>query len=195
MEKVSEFGALVLCGGKSQRIGTNKAYLLKDNQTFINIILDKLLKIFNEVIIAVDESQKYTQIIDNRVLVVEDSKSYSGPLEGLFQGLKKTKKDYLFVCGCDMPNIREDCIKELALYVDGINECVLPFFGKPQILHGFYRRDLYVKIGEGDYSSIKALLNSAKVKYISKFDCNIKESIININTTRDYENLIGGING
>ncbi len=190
-----KLGALVLCGGKSQRIGQNKAYLLKNNEPFIDIIVNKLLEIFGEVIVAVDKTQNYTQIIKNGVKIVEDSKSFFGPIEGLRQGLKVTENDYLFVCGCDMPNIKKECIKELMSYVDGLWDCILPFVDKPQVLHGFYSKSLYNKIEMKDYFSLKGLLRDAKVKYVSKFNCNIKESIININTKEDYENLVGGTNG
>ena len=189
------FGALVLCGGKSQRIGQNKAYLLKNNEPFISIIVNRLSEIFEEVVICVDEIKKYTQITSNRLKVVEDQKSYFGPIEGLRQGLKQTQKDYLFVCGCDMPNISKECIEELASYVDGSYECVLPVIERPQVLHGFYSKSLYAKIESGNYFSIKGLLNDSKVKYISKFNCNIAESVVNINTKEDYASLLGGTNG
>lgn len=190
-----KFDALVLCGGRSQRIGQNKAYLLKNNEPFINIIVNKLLEVFEEVIVAVDEIQKYTQIIDKRVKIVEDKKNYFGPIEGLKQGLKVTQKQYLFVCGCDMPNIRKDCIQELANYVDSSYDCIIPLLETPQVLHGFYSKFLYNKIEGGGYSSIKGLLHDVKVKYVSKFNCNIKESVININTKEDYAKLLGGANG
>ncbi|MGC9167633.1 MAG: molybdenum cofactor guanylyltransferase [Desulfurella sp.] len=189
------FGALVLCGGRSQRIGKNKAYLLKDNEPFISIIVNKLSEIFEEVVIAVDETQKYTQIINNRVKVVEDKRNYYGPIEGLRQGLKISQKDYIFVCGCDMPNISKDCIIELAGYIDYSYQCILPFIEKPQVLHGFYSKSLYTKIESGSYFSIKGLLDDVKVKYVSKFNCNIKESVININTKEDYIKFLGGANG
>lgn len=191
------FGALVLCGGKSQRIGQNKAYLLKNNEPFISIIVNRLSEIFEEVVICVDEIKKYTQITSNRLKVVEDQKSYFGPIEGLRQGLKQTQKDYLFVCGCDMPNISKECIEELASYVDGSYECVLPLIERPQVLHGFYSKSLYAKIESGNYFSIKGLLNDSKVKYVSKFkfNCNIAESVVNINTKEDYASLLGGTNG
>lgn len=190
-----KFGALVLCGGRSQRIGKNKAYLLKNNESFISIIVNKLVEIFDEVIIAVDERQKYTQIINDRVKIVEDNKNYFGPIEGLRQGLRITHKQHLFVCGCDMPNIRKDCIEELASYVDNSYDCVLPLIESPQVLHGFYSKFLYNKIESGNYLSIKGLLHDVKVKYVSKFNCNIKESVININTKEDYAELLGGANG
>lgn len=189
------FGALVLCGGRSQRIGQNKAYLLKNNEPFINIIINRLSEIFEEVIVAVDESKKYTHITKTGLKIVEDKKNYFGPIEGLRQGLKQTQKDYLFVCGCDMPNISKECIEELASYVDGSCECVLPLIERPQVLHGFYSKSLYAKIESGDYFSMKGLLNDSKVKYISKFNCNIIESVVNINTKEDYANLLGGANG
>ncbi len=190
-----KFGAVVLCGGKSRRIGSNKAYLLKNSEPFINIIIDTLLKIFEEVLVAVDEKQKYAQISSNRVRIVEDEKSYFGPIEGLKQGLKVCKSDYLFVCGCDMPDISIDCINELSRYVDYSYECVLPFLEKAQVLHGFYKKSLYAKIEAKEYFSIKELLNDAKVRYVSKFDCNMEKSVININTKEDYVNFLGGANG
>ncbi|MGB9755482.1 MAG: molybdenum cofactor guanylyltransferase [Desulfurella sp.] len=190
-----KFGALVLCGGKSKRIGKNKAYLLKNNESFISIIVNRLLEIFEEVILAVDETQKYAQIISNGLKVVEDKKNYFGPIEGLRQGLRVTHKQYLFVCGCDMPNIKKDCIEELANYVDNSYDCVIPLIESPQVLHGFYSKSLYKKIESGNYFSIKGLLDDVKVKYVSKFNCNIKESVININTKEDYAKLLGGANG
>ena len=54
--------AILLAGGKSKRMGINKAFLKIGEKTFIDIIYQKMNELFSEIIIVTDSPQKLSHL-------------------------------------------------------------------------------------------------------------------------------------
>lgn len=55
----NDLSGIILCGGNSSRMQTNKALLKLGDKTVIEIIAAKLKSIFNEVLISANDSKEY----------------------------------------------------------------------------------------------------------------------------------------
>ncbi|MCK7517640.1 MAG: NTP transferase domain-containing protein [Ignavibacteriales bacterium] len=55
----NDITGIILCGGKSSRMQTNKALLKLSDKTVIEIVAEKLKSIFNEVLISANDSKEY----------------------------------------------------------------------------------------------------------------------------------------
>jgi molybdopterin-guanine dinucleotide biosynthesis protein A len=98
---INTTGAVILAGGKSSRMGENKAFLMLDKQTFIERILSQLTH-FSEVLISAAPgiAELYAPF---GVPVIEDLYAERGPIGGLYTALQACRSPYLLAIGCDKP--------------------------------------------------------------------------------------------
>jgi molybdopterin-guanine dinucleotide biosynthesis protein A len=102
--------ALILGGGKGNRIGYDKKTLEIRGASVLDALITKLSALFPQVFLSSN-----TAVLDSRVIAVPDTLG-SGPLAGIYAGLCACSGGYLYVCACDMPFINAAFIR----YVDGL---------------------------------------------------------------------------
>ena len=100
-----KIGAAVLAGGKSRRMGRNKAMLKIGEVTAVEKILEEL-KEFDEIIVSSDDYK----ISDKKVGICSDIFKNCGPMGGIYTILKNCKSEAIFITACDMPMIKEDTV-------------------------------------------------------------------------------------
>ena len=85
---------IILAGGKSSRMGTDKAFLKWNNKLFIESIIDALDPLVSEIII-VSNDEKYDSFKTKRIKDVIEN---AGPLAGIYSGLKAVLSHALKLC-------------------------------------------------------------------------------------------------
>ena len=95
-------GALVLCGGRSTRMGRDKATLPFGNEVLLQRVVRLLGEVVDDIVVVGRGAQEYPQLPEN-VRIVHDEVEDKGPLGGLATGLKATRADAVYVTGCDVP--------------------------------------------------------------------------------------------
>jgi molybdopterin-guanine dinucleotide biosynthesis protein A len=188
MELIS---AGILAGGKSSRMGENKARLKYKKDTFLETVA-KACSDFYEIMVSVDDKAKYS---DLPYRLVEDEKKGYGPLEGIYQLLKASKTEYLLVVATDMPCIRKQTLNKLAALVTGDEDClILCVNGKIQPLCSIYsKKILYTleKLREREEHRPRELYRSVITKYIELEELGEEPLVVdNINTKADYEAMM-----
>ena len=104
---------LVLCGGKSIRMGRDKAFIVYHNKPQYAHVCDMLNPFCDEVIISCNNTQK-TQINQPYKYIADNSKfSDNGPITGVLSAFNQIKSSGLLVIGCDYPNLTQADIKKL----------------------------------------------------------------------------------
>lgn len=102
-------GCLILAGGKSSRMGQDKAFLSYHGMTF----LDKLVlefRDFREILVSVDKEENHPDI---PYPMVEDIYPDAGPMGGIYSALSVCKSDALFVIPCDVPLFSKELFDSL----------------------------------------------------------------------------------
>ena len=109
MVKRKNITAIILAGGKSTRMGSDKGLMKLNNIAFVQHIIDAVKPLVNETIIISDNQKhdafglkRYNDIISN-----------VGPLGGLYTGLHYSKTEVNLVISCDVPMINSELILEL----------------------------------------------------------------------------------
>ena len=98
-KKKSGISAIILCGGKSTRMGKDKAGLLIGKKTFLQQI-EEHVSGADEVLLSVKDRRDYPEIEARHI---EDLEQDKGPLMGLCSALKECSHERVWVISCDMP--------------------------------------------------------------------------------------------
>src|SRR6478609_4900993 len=101
--------AVVLCGGQSMRMGTDKGLIKQDSITWSELACNKLASLQLPVVLSVNKQQyrAYAAIHQSTLLIQDDDAlDIGGPLKGILSvHLQAAEKD-LMVLACDMPDMQ-----------------------------------------------------------------------------------------
>lgn len=106
---MSQATAIILAGGKSTRMGTDKALIRVSDDNMLESAVRALAGGFSELIISAN-NRSYESL---EIKTVSDVYPGRGPLAGIHAGLLASGNDVNFVVPCDMPFIDV----QLALYM------------------------------------------------------------------------------
>src|SRR3954447_5197806 len=115
--------AIILAGGKSSRMGTNKALLDLNGRMVIEGIVEKLEKTVDEIIIVTNTFADYEFL---KLPMVEDKWKDMGPLAGIEAGLNASKTEHNLIVACDMPFISVELGKYLLSCLEEEYQVVVP---------------------------------------------------------------------
>ncbi len=128
---------VVLAGGESSRMGTDKALLEIDGMTMIEHVTETLRNVFEEVVVVSNVPVKYSFL---NLPVFPDIIRNCGPLGGIHSALTHLNTEAIFVVSCDTPFISEGLIRHLLTSHTNHDLCV-PKMGKEvQPLCGIYKK-------------------------------------------------------
>ena len=102
--------AIVLAGGKSKRMGKEKALLHIGEKTLIEIMIDKLKTLFPNIILSTNSPENFTFL---KIRMIEDFYKNVGPLGGIHAGLTESNTEKNFIISCDLPLMSTEMIEYL----------------------------------------------------------------------------------
>ena len=190
---------IILAGGRSTRMGTNKALLaLPGNRhiTFVEHLTSTLTPLCTETILVVRDANDAANYSLAGVRVVTDNLPDYGPLMGIYTGLSAMQAPRALVVAVDMPFIQPALISFL-LSQPLTNTLLVPMVNNvPQVLLAVYPRtilpliDQRIKQGRRDPRS---LLEVAAVQYIEEAQLRLVDaelrSFVNVNTPEELNYL------
>ena len=87
----------ILAGGKSSRMGKNKALLTYEGKTFLERLIEEFSD-FDEILVSAREENQYDLgRYGGKVKLISDENYDKGPLEGIRRVLSEAKNDFVFV--------------------------------------------------------------------------------------------------
>ena len=99
-----KFGGIVLCGGRSSRMGLPKATLPFGPEQMLQRVVRLLGEAVSPIVVVASPSQELPNVSDD-VIIARDEREDRGPLQGLAAGLAaiKQRADAAYVTSCDVP--------------------------------------------------------------------------------------------
>ena len=137
------FDAFILIGGKSSRLGTDKAFVEIGGKTLLeratNVVQDAL-PASRVTAVAADATNFAIQAITSGVPFVLDLHENRGPLGGLHAALANARTPWIFVLACDYPFVSADLIRLLQNKISDEFGAIVPYQedGRMQPLCAFY---------------------------------------------------------
>jgi len=194
---MNNIGAVILVGGKSRRMGENKALLAIKGKTFLDQISGQANE-FQEVLLSVDSADKYKH---KNLARVEDLYPGCGPIGGIYSALCACRSDYLLVVSCDMPLFQKELAQYMSAFVaDSYDAFVLVTREqRVQPLCAIYSKHaadiLKEQIEAGNYRLLDAL-EKMRVKNIPlRHSVFPDEIVFNVNTPEEYAGFIRRVQG
>ena len=101
---MSELTGILLAGGKSRRLGRDKAQEVIGGRRIIDRAIDTLRTISTSQSGVVDRWERIEELnLDSQINYVVDSYDNSGSLGGLYSGLEQSPTRWAILVACDMP--------------------------------------------------------------------------------------------
>ncbi len=109
-----QLGGLILCGGKSQRMGQSKAMLPFHGVTMLERVIDRVGGVADPLVVVSAADQELPPL-DPSIQQVTDRRPEQGPLEGLRAGFEQLQDrcEAAFVTSCDVPHLNPAFIQRL----------------------------------------------------------------------------------
>lgn len=208
----NEVGILVLCGGKSSRMGVDKFSLTFLGETFLHRIIKTAARMECPVTLSIEHGseaifrEKFERTLGEiagtvRIGFVEDAVEDLGPLSGIASGLQSISSvaRYAFVTGCDVPDIHPEVVRLLyeRILESGV-QAVTPREGNRIFgVSAIYETSLW--------PTARQLVASGRLRVSELAKCVTSETIamdefravepdlrtfVNINTPEDYRDLL-----
>jgi len=190
MELRDDIVGVILAGGKSSRMGTDKALLEFKGKPLIQHIAETLKSVFNHVIIISDYKEQYKFL---SLPIYDDIYKNCGPLGGIHSAFVVSKNENIFIASCDLPFINSLAIHYLLDHHSQSEATMFSINQRTQPLFSLYNRSCFLKLEnhlkQKQYSVLQFLNNiptnviQSKSSLAIAFSGNFK----NINTPEDYQ--------
>lgn len=198
----TDITGVILAGGRSKRMGTNKALLKINEISIIESIRNMLQSIFEKVILITNTPEDYSFL---SIEIFEDIYKWKGPLAGIHSALMHSKTEEIFVISCDIPLMTNEMIEYLVNFKTDKPITIAKADGFTQQLCGIYKKDVLAhseKLLMEEQNSENPITKKCGCKVLQLVkDCNaeiidaellpfyIKNTYLNMNKVDDYEML------
>ena len=140
-KKIKNVTAAILCGGKSRRMGFDKAFLMDDQQYLLLQIAKELQSLFEQVILVSNTKAKFDDRTDfKEYRILEDHYMEKGPMGGISTALEQVQTEYVFIMACDMPLPDMGLISRMYGKLEQEQVLVCSHQGKLEPLLAFYHK-------------------------------------------------------
>jgi molybdenum cofactor guanylyltransferase len=181
---------LLLAGGRSRRMGRDKATLPAGDGTIVDYLAGRLGRVVDEVIVA----GGLRPAKSGTVRWVADRFPEMGPLAGIHAGLLAARHDLVWVVACDLPDVEPALLQLMRTAVAGY-EVVVPLVdGEAQGVCALYRRTVVDRIESmlrAGELSVRTLLGRSHVRHLTAEELHPIDpelrSFRNLNTPADYD--------
>ena len=194
MKQAPEVAAIVLAGGRSTRLGRDKASELLLGRTLLQHVIDRVSALVEEIVVVSAPGQSLPPVATSLPLrVAEDLYPGCGPLGGIFTGLRATEAERCLAVACDMPLLSATLLRDL-LRRSPDCDVVMPVLAFPEPLHAVYGRACIEPIRErldAGHLKITNFLGAVNVCYVREDECREFDpdlrSFMNTNTQADLD--------
>jgi molybdopterin-guanine dinucleotide biosynthesis protein A len=135
-------GGVVLCGGKSTRMGTPKATLPFGSEAMLQRVVRILGTVVSPIVVVAARDQALPPLPDS-IGITRDERDAKGPLEGIRAGLSALPRsiDAAYITSCDVPLLVPAFVERMIHLMGDHDIAVMDVDGFPHPLSAIYRRD------------------------------------------------------
>jgi len=186
--------SIILAGGKSSRLGRDKALQVICGKSLIQWVVDRVAILSTEIVIATAHGEVIPCSSAVRIKTVADIYPGKGPLMGIYSGLIAASSSRAIVVGCDTPFLNVSLLEYMTQICSTFDVIVPWTKNKVEPLCAVYSKNCLAPIQElleQNELGISRLFGMVKVKYVEEDEINSFDpehlSFFNINSQDDLE--------
>ena len=190
----SPVSGIILAGGRSRRLGRDKAVEPFDGQPLIRRVIERVAPLTDEIVVVVADAARGRALpLDAGHRVAVDIYPDGGSLGGIFSGLSAAANDWGLVVACDMPFL-DLRLLEFMLTQRADCDAVVPRPGPfPEPTHALYSRaclpHIEARLQANDLKIAGFFESGQRVRYLEEgevrqFDPQLL-SFFNVNSPED----------
>ena len=184
---------VILAGGQSRRMGSNKSLLELNGRRLIECVYDRLAPLFRTTLLVTNTPDDYLFLNCHKV---PDIFVGAGSLAGIHAALTASQSDYIFVVGCDMPSLSQEVIRTICSRA-AKHDVVVPCSSAGlEPLHALYSRRCLPVIEQmlsSGQQTIYTLFDRVNTLIIPWSELSMisgaPTTFLNLNTRQQYEEL------
>ncbi len=187
MKIISEINGFILAGGKSSRMGTDKALLMIQDEP----LLKRMITIVSPFCKSLGVSGSNAEYSKFNVQLIPDLYIGCGPISGIYSSLNYSNADWNLLVSVDVPFINDELLRLLFSNI-GEYDCIIPEHNSGvEPLIGLYNKQtlpvIEKMIKNGEYK-LRSLLSKLNTRFV---DCNslvekFPGLFMNINRMEDF---------
>jgi molybdopterin-guanine dinucleotide biosynthesis protein A len=156
---------IILTGGKSRRMGTDKALIEMGGQTLITRAIDFCRTFCDEILISSNIPGHKVEGLQ----LINDEINDCGPMGGIYSCLKQSTNEWNFVLSVDSPFVTTEFVSFLLTKKDGYN-AVVPVHknGKEPLIALYHKNglpEIEVQLAKGNFK-MDFLLGQVKTNFV-----------------------------
>lgn len=196
---MAELTGIVLAGGRSRRMGQDKASLMLDGVSLLQRCVDRLASVVDELVLVGAPGCSLPPVVsDLPMLTVEDPVEGEGPLMGIAVGLEAASAPVAVVVAVDMPLLEPELLRLLTRRVNSTHGWVVPIaHDRPQPLCSAFSVEAlgviraHLEAGDRAPMALEADLDAYRmqVEEWSTVDAEGR-SFLNVNTPEEFQELV-----
>ncbi len=171
-------------------MGREKATLPAGNESLIQRISRRVGAVVDQVIVAGGQPES----APIGAMAVADAYPDAGPLAGILAGMRAARAPYIWVVGCDLPDIEPTLGAFMVRAAAGVDAVVPRVAGEPQGVCAVYAVTLAPRIDDllsSGQRRVGVLFEACRVRYMDEAELRSVDpelrSFRNLNTPADYE--------
>jgi len=195
---------IILAGGESSRMGSDKAFLVHRGRAFISGIAAQMSRVSDDVVVMTGKKdvRLFEPLLDKEVRIFEDSEYVSNPLGGILSGLEHVRNANTALLACDAPLVRAEVIRQLSSML-GSHAAAVPIWEKG-VISSMEPLCAVYRVGQAKKAASAALEGTRKtvmqmvtlmddvlyvdVSLLRKTDPSL-DSLVDVNTRDDFAAL------
>ncbi len=200
----SELSAIILAGGESKRMGSDKAFLLHEGRPFVASIASEMLKVSDDVLVMIGRKprEEFEAALSREIKVLNDDKYIENPVGGVLSAFAHARHAHAAVVACDSPLVKADVIEYLFQALQGHSAAVPLWEAENKLtmepLCAVYnvaeaKRAIVQVVREGRMTPKHIVLLLEDVLYVDVSQLRLVDpsldSLVNVNTRGDYTAL------
>lgn len=140
IDHIPGVGGIVLCGGRSRRMGRPKAWLPFGSETLLQRTVRVLGEVVDPIVVVAAPDQEVPELPPS-VVVARDGREYLGPLNGLGTGLAALacRAEVAYLSACDVPFLVSAFVRRIVSRLGDADVCLPEAGGFKHPLAAAYR--------------------------------------------------------
>ncbi len=196
---MTDLTTVIMAGGKSSRMGTDKSFIPLLGKPMIEHVLDAVAGLSQKQILITNKPADYAYL---DLPLYGDIYPDNGPLGGFHSALYHAATPYILIVACDMPWLNRSLL-EYMISIRETADIIVPRWEKyPEPLHAIYSQNCLDPITDNLESGLlkltaffgKVTVNYLERKTIAHYDPT-GQSFQNVNTPDDLKQAIQGQTG